>query len=890
MNIYMKFYYYLLSGYRNGNNKNQQSRQINADLVKYSNMTIRELLESLDTSAEGLTESDAKERLKDFGLNEIAHEKTPAWYSLLLLNFTNPFNILLIFLASVSFAIGEIDAVYIISVMILLSVVMRFIQEYRSNLAAEKLKALVSTKVTVLRRSDETSESKKEDIDIKYIVPGDIIYLSAGDMLPGDVRLISSKDVYVSQGALTGESLPIEKDVSLLSANSNNPLELPNMCYLGTNILNGTALAVVVTTGNTTFFGCMAKSLTGYRPLTSFDIGVNKVSWLLIRFIFVMVPVVFFLNWMTKGSWLEAFLFSLSVAVGLTPEMLPMIVTTNLARGAINMSRHKVVVKRLNAIQNFGAMDILCTDKTGTLTQDKIILDKYLDIRGEESDEVLNYGYLNSFYQTGLKNLLDVAVLEHIEVRKILHLDTDYQKIDEIPFDFTRRRMSVIVSKNPLQHLLICKGAVEELLEVSAQVRENGVVLPLTDEIRRRINELKMSLNEDGLRVLAVGYKEIPHPSTKEYKTSDENNLIILGMLAFLDPPKISTAEALKKLNQYHVQVKILTGDNELVTSKICRWVNLKIDGALTGSQIDNLSDVELNSLVESTTIFTKLSPMQKSRIITSLKFNGHTVGYLGDGINDAPSLREADIGISVDTGVDIAKESADIIMLEKNLLFLGEGVIEGRKTFANILKYIKMALSSNFGNVFSILGASALLPFLPMQAIQILVQNLLYDISQISIPFDNVDEDFLIKPRKWNPGGIAKFTLFIGPLSSIFDYTTFALMWFYFGANTIEQQSLFQTGWFVEGLLSQTLIVHMIRTQKIPFLQSLASFPLLLTTALVMAIGIYLPYSFVGINIGLTPLPGSYFPWLIATLISYCVLTQLVKVWFINRYHYWLD
>ena len=884
-----KIYNFFFFRFLPSNNHRNQSKQVEAALVKYSKMPLEDLFQSLNTNKQGLLKADAEKRIETFGLNEIAHERAPPWYVLLLRNFANPFIVLLIFLATVSFFIKEIDAVYIISVMVLLSVIMRFMQEYRSNQAAEKLKALVSTKATALRRESETAESKKEEIEIKYLAPGDIIYLSAGDMAPADVRLISAKDLYVSQSALTGESLPVEKDESLIPGNSENPLEMPNMCYLGTSIINGTALAIVVATGSQTYFGSMAKSITGYRPLTSFDIGVNKVSWLLIRFMFAMVPIVFFLNWFTKGSWLEAFLFSLSVAVGLTPEMLPMIVTANLARGAINMSKSKVVVKRLNAIQNFGAMDVLCTDKTGTLTQDKIILDKYLNIQGEESAEVLNYGYLNSFYQTGLKNLLDIAVLEHSDVAKRLNLDKNYRKIDEIPFDFSRRRMSVVLENKPEQHLLICKGAAEELLEICTEAKINGSVVPLTEEIKSQINHLKTDLNEDGLRVLVVAYREVSSPVSKEYSVIDENHLILLGVLAFLDPPKQSTAAALAKLKTYCVQIKILTGDNELVTRKICSWVNLKIEGSLSGAQMEKLTDAELHDLVEKTTIFTKLSPTQKSRIIAALKSNGHTVGYLGDGINDAPALREADIGISVDTAVDIAKESADIIMLEKNLLFLGQGVIEGRKTFGNIIKYIKMTLSSNFGNVFSILGASAILPFLPMQPIQILVQNLLYDISQISIPFDHVDKEFLLKPRKWNPIGIVKFTLFIGPISSIFDYTTFALMWFYFKANTPMQQSLFQSGWFIEGLLSQTLIVHMIRTQKIPFLQSIASIPLLVTTAIIMAIGICIPYSYIGKNIGLVPLPLSYFPWLIATLVSYCVLTQIVKVWFIKKYQYWL-
>jgi Mg2+-importing ATPase len=884
-----RIHHFLYSRVLPNNNHREKNKLIEANLVKDAKMPIHDLLKSLETTDQGLLESEAKERLKKFGLNEIAHEKPPSWYLLLLRNFLNPFNILLLFLALVSFLIGEMDAVYIISFMVFVSILMRFFQEYRSNQAAEKLKALVSTKATVLRRETETSTPNKEELEIKYLVPGDIICLSAGDMLPADVRLIVAKDLFTSQSALTGESLPVEKDESFIPGTSENPLEMPNMSYLGASVLNGTAIAVVVATGDQSYFGSMAKGITGYRPLTSFDIGVNKVSWLLIRFMFVMVPIVFLLNGLTKGSWFEAFLFALSVAVGLTPEMLPMIVTANLARGAINMSKRKVVVKRLNSIQNFGAMDVLCSDKTGTLTQDKIILDKYLNLDGKENNDVLNYGYLNSFYQTGLKNLLDSAVLEHKEAGERLNLSKNYKKIDEIPFDYTRRRMSVIVESGPGKHLLICKGAAEELLGICTQAKVNGSIVPITEEIRNKIDRLKTDLNEDGLRVLVVAYREISKEGPAVYHPSDESNLIALGVLAFLDPPKQNAADALAKLREYNVEVKVLTGDNEIVTRKICSWVNLPIEGSLTGEEIEKLDDDQLRDAVEKITIFTKLSPLQKTRIINALKSNDHTVGFLGDGINDAPALREADIGISVDTAVDIAKESADIIMLEKNLLFLGDGVIEGRKTFGNIIKYIKMALSSNFGNVFSILGASAILPFLPMQAIQILVQNLLYDMSQVTIPFDNVDKEFLIKPRKWNPAGIAKFTLFIGPISSIFDYTTFALMWFYFGANTIANQALFQSGWFVEGLLSQTLIVHMIRTSKIPFIQSIASAPLLITTAIIMAIGIYLPYSFIGASIGLVPLPLSYYPWLIATLIGYCVLTQIVKVWFIKKYNYWL-
>ena len=864
---------------------------LSENLLKYSRKNINEVFTDLETENDGLVACEAKEKLEKYGWNEISHEKPPTWYHLLFKSYWNPLNILLTVLGVISYILGDTDGMLIIAVMVALSVGIRFVQEFRSNLAAEKLKALVSTKATVIRRGDYRSPPVKYDIPMKNLVPGDVIFLSAGDMIPADVRLISSKELFVSQSALTGEAMPVEKYDKLTDKESSitNPIDMPNLCFVGTNILNGTATAVILTTGNNTYFGSMAKTIAGYRPLTGFDIGVNKVTWLLIRFMFVMVPVVFFINGFTKGDWIEALLFALSVAVGLTPEMLPMIVTTNLARGAVNMAKSKVIVKRLNSIQDFGAMNILCTDKTGTLTQDRIILEKHLSLEGEDNEQVLQYGYLNSYYQTGLKNLLDLAVLEHKDVHEELHLDKAYRKIDEIPFDFIRRRMSVIVEKTPQLDLLICKGAVEEMLEVCTQARANGEPVPLTDTVREQILKLRDELNEDGLRVLAVAYKELPADPKKEYKAKDENSLVLMGFLAFLDPPKQTALAAIDELQKANVQVKVLTGDNEVVTRKICSWVGLEVEYLLNGHDVEAMSNDELRAVVDRTTVFAKLAPLQKSRVIAMLKANGHTVGFLGDGINDAPALREADVGISVDTAVDIAKESADIIMLEKSLMFLKDGVIEGRKTFGNIIKYIKMAVSSNFGNVFSVLGSSAIFPFLPMMPLQLLVQNLLYDISQITIPFDTVDPDFLQRPRKWDTKGIARFMIFIGPISSIFDYTTFALMWFVFGADTIAKQALFQSGWFVEGLLTQTLIVHMLRTQKIPFIQSVASFPLLLSTSLIMAIGIYIPYSFIGASIGMVLLPGSYFPWLIVTLISYCALVQIVKIWFIKRFRYWL-
>ena len=734
---------------------------------------------------------------------------------------------------------------------------------------------------------------RAQELPISALVPGDIVHLSAGDMVPADVRLLSAKDLFVSQAMLTGESLPLEKYPLLPSPRSlaRSPLELETASFMGTNVVSGTATAVVVATGDTTYFGAMARDIVGARPLTSFDIGVNRVSWMLIRFLLVMTPLVFLINGITKGDWLESLLFAVSVAVGLTPEMLPMIVTANLAKGAVMMARRKSIVKRLNAIQNFGAMDILCTDKTGTLTQNRVILERHLDIHGNEDSQVLALAWLNSFHQTGLKNLLDVAVLEYADQLELVGKVQHYQKVDEIPFDFVRRRMSVIV-RNGGKNLLVCKGAIEEVLGLCAFADENAAapegVVPFTDEMRRNVREITRDLNEDGLRALAVAYKELP-PEDRAYTVADEKELVLAGYVAFLDPPKETAREAIAALNEHGVAVKIITGDNEVVTRKICKEVGLAVDLAMAGKDVAALADAELAEAAERTTIFTKMSPLEKSRVIRALQSKGHTVGYLGDGINDAAALKDADVGISVDTAVDIAKESADIILLEKSLLVLEEAVIEGRKTFANIIKYIKMTASSNFGNVFSVLVASVFLPFLPMLPIQLLIQNLLYDISQVSIPWDDVDRDYLTQPRKWDAGGVARFMVFIGPISSIFDIVTFIVMWHVFGADSVEKQSLFQSGWFVVGLLTQTLIVHMIRTQHIPFIQSRAATPVILLTVSIMAIGIYLPFSPLGAHVGMVPLPMSYFPWLIGILLSYCLLTQLIKRFYIRRFGQWL-
>ena len=705
-------------------------------------------------------------------------------------------------------------------------------------------------------------------------------------MIPADVRLIATKDLFLSQSTLTGESLPTEKHPELPDKKEKNPLELVNLCFMGTAVVSGSGTAVVAETGSHTYLASLAKTVSGRKPRTSFDKGVNGVTMLLLRFMLIMAPLVFLINGVVKGNWVEAFTFGLSVAVGLAPEMLPVIVTANLAKGAITMSKKKVIVKNIDAIQDFGSMNILCTDKTGTLTQDKIVLQRHLDPYGQESTDVLKYAYLNSFYQTGLKNLLDIAVLDHNQELASLDIEKNYQKFDEIPFDFVRRRMSVVVEEMGKQHILICKGAVEEILKVCTQLKVDDKVLPMDESVHTKVADLQEKLNSEGLRVVAVAYKVMPTDQL-HYAITDESNLILLGNIAFLDPPKDSAAQAIKALKRNGVEIKIITGDNEIITRKICKDVGLTVQKVLLGSDIDSLSDDELVLSAATTTIFAKFSPTQKAKVIQVLRKKGNIVGYMGDGINDAAALREADVGISVDTAVDIAKESADIILLEKNLLILESGVVEGRKTFANIIKYIRMGTSSNFGNMFSVLGASAILPFLPMQPVQILINNLLYDFSQTGIPFDDVDREDLIKPPKWKVDNIRRFMIFIGPISSIFDYSTYALMWFVFGATSVDNQALFQTGWFVESLMTQTLIVHVIRTPKIPFFQSRASLPMLLITGTVMAIGMYLPFSPIAAGLGFVPLPAVYFLWLALILTCYCVLTQFVKTWFIKKYGY---
>jgi Mg2+-importing ATPase len=875
------------------------------DLAEAAKADQAAALTRLRSNPSGLTWAEARRRLEEFGPNELASQKPPPWPVVLWHALKHPFNGVLTALAAVSFATGDLKAGIVMLSMIVLSAGLRFWQEMKSQVQAESLRKLVHNETTVLRAENKDVDRKPNaldhlasDIPTRELVPGDIVKLSAGDMIPADLRLLESRDMFVTQSALTGEAMPVEKYEPERKLKPSEPamreglpvevLDSPHLLFMGSSIVSGTSKALILATGNHTYFGAMAEKLTGKRPLTAFDRGVKSVSWLLIKFMLVMAPTVFLINGLMKHDWLDAFLFAVAIAVGLTPEMLPMIVNANLARGAIAMSRQKTIVKHLHAIQNFGAMDILCTDKTGTLTQDRVVLIRHLDSHGSESKRVLEHAYLNSLFQTGLKNLLDRAVIDRAEQLGLREAAKTWWKEDEIPFDFVRRRMSVVLTQSKKEHILICKGAVEEMLDICSEVEDGGRAKTITSEMREQLKTLRDRLNEDGLRVVAVGYKRLPkeHPPLT---VKDEGNLVFSGFVAFLDPAKETTAEALRLLQGHGITVKILTGDNAIVARKICRDVGLDVQHIATGAEVEVLDEVALTDLAERTTIFAKLSPNQKARVVRVLKAHGHTVGFMGDGINDATALREADVGISVDSAVDVAKEAADIILLEKSLLVLERGVIEGRRTFGNVIKYIKMTASSNFGNVFSVLVASAFLPFLPMLAVQLLVQNLLYDFSQIAIPWDYMDEDFIKKPRQWSAGTIATFMVCIGPVSSIFDILTFWVMWHVFGANTLAEQSLFQSGWFIVGLLTQTLIVHMIRTEKIPFIQSTAAPVVLATTAVVMALGIWLPFSPLAPAIRLQPLPSAYFIYLPLVLLAYCLLTQLVKVVYIRRFKSWL-
>jgi len=843
-----------------------------------------EALAILGTSAKGLTSEEAEHRLEEYGPNELARGKHLGFWADIFQRCRGPLVVQLLVIALVSGIIGQIASTAIVGAMILLSVGLSYVLDRRSGRAVESLGKRVQSRTHVLRDGQEA------EIKISDVVPGDVVILHAGSIIPADLRLLAAKDFFVSQSALSGESMAIEKSAEAQPGPDQAVADMADACFLGSNVTSGTARGVVVNTGTRTLFGAIAERLTERREETSFDRGVRSFTWLMIRFMTVMVFAVFLIVGITKGNWVEALLFGLSIAVGLTPEMLPMIVTVNLAKGALTMAGKKVIVKRLPAIQNFGAIDTLCTDKTGTLTQDAVVLERHVGITGLESQDVLNYAYLNAYFQTGLRNLIDKAVLERTD----LDVEHNCRLVDELPFDFQRRRMSVVVDYEG-DHVLICKGAVEEIYSCCNRYQVGDEVFTLIDVIRADLFEEVEDLNSQGFRVLGIAYREFPRERTT-FTTADESQLILLGYIAFYDPPKDSAESALKLLTAAGVRMKVLTGDNGLVTRKVCQDVGLPVDRIVTGAELAKLSPDELTRVAQDVDVFVKLSPVQKERIVRALQASRHVVGFMGDGINDAPALKAADVGISVDSAVDVAKEAADIVLLEKSLQVLEEGIIEGRKVFANITKYIRMGASSNFGNMFSVVGASYLLPFLPMQPIQILTNNLLYDFSQTGIPSDRVDEELIARPLKWNIDNIKRFMVFIGPISSIFDYATFGLMWFVFrcsgygdaalgAGQRLHLVSLFQTGWFVESLLTQTLIVHIIRTRRVPFVGSRASLPMTLTTLAVMGVGAWLPYSPFAGALGMVPLPPLYWAWVVCFLVAYAVLTHGVKTWFIGRF-----
>jgi Mg2+-importing ATPase len=853
-----------------------------------------ELFTRLGSSPTGHSSATAALALSHAGPNTVTAGGRHSFLRDLLERCRNPLVIQLLVIATVCYLTGDIPSTVIVGGMVFLSVILSYIQEARSTRAVEKLQKLVKTTVNVLRDGKET------DVPLEAIAPGDVVVLAAGSLIPADLRILVSKDFFVTQSALTGESMPVEKNADPSQPAGRAPFDFTNACFMGSNVLSGSARGIVLVTGSATYFGSLAEKLGAKRDLTSFDRGVKSFTWLMIRFMLVMVSITFLIRGFRTHEWLEALLFGLAVAVGLTPEMLPMIMTVCLSKGALMMSRKKVIVKHLHAIQNFGAMDVLCTDKTGTLTQDHVVLERYVDVTNRQSEDVLRYAYMNSFYQTGLRNLLDRAILMHTD----LDVERNCRKVDEIPFDFKRRRMSVVIDHED-RHVLICKGAVEEVTAVCDNYQVDEDINPLIRLIRDDLMDEYRHLSADGYRVLAIAYREFDR--TKQvFAVADESEMTLLGYIAFFDPAKETSAKAIEALTRSGVAVKILTGDNELVTRKVCTDVGMSISRIVTGPQLAAMDDAGFIREVGEANVFARLTPDQKEKVIKTLRAGGHVVGFMGDGINDVLAMKAADVGISVDTAVDVAKESADIILLEKSLLVLEDGIIEGRKVFGNIIKYIKMGASSNYGNMFSVVGAACFLPFQPMLPIQILVNNLLYDFSQTGIPLDHVDQEYLDRPRRWNIKSIQKFMVYIGPISSIFDYATFFLMLYLFNCRVLDLASpaafaarfahpkdsdgtyaaaLFHTAWFVESLLTQTMIVHIIRTNRIPFIQSRASGAMLLTTLAVMVVGCWLPYSPFATLIGLVPLPAVFFLWLALFLLTYSVLTHVVKTWFTRRF-----
>ena len=866
-----------------------QKTESEKNLRHYAFLSLEEVYSELSAVPEGLTSEQAQERQEEFGKNVITSGTKNTALHRLREAVINPFNVVLFIISAITFFTDVVYSsepdyltVSIILLLIGVSSLVAFVQSQRSNAASEKLSKMISNTANVLR------DGNAIEIPMDEIVPGDMIRLSAGDMIPADIRFLTTKDAFIAQAALTGESNPVEKFSKPSKTTDDALTDLANIGFMGSNMVSGIATGIVLATNNETYIGSMAKTLSGDRAKNSFERGVDSVSGLLIRLMLIMVPVVFLINGLTKGDWGSALLFAITIAVGLTPEMLPVIMTSTLAKGAVSMSKHKVIVKTLGAIQTFGEMDILCTDKTGTLTEDRIVLEKYMNLLGEDDTRILRHAYLNSYFQTGLKNLLDLAIINRAVQQDMEGVLPSYTRVDEIPFDFSRRRMSVVLEDKTGKRQLITKGAVEEIMSISSFAEMDGQIVPLTEEYRRRAMETYAKYNFDGLRMIAVAQKN-EVPGIEKFSVADECNMVLIGFVGFLDPPKESAATAIKALREHGVRTVVLTGDSEGVAVKVCGKVGVNADGYLTGKEVEKMDDSQLLAAVKTCDLFAKLSPSQKERVVQAFQTNGHTVGYMGDGINDAPPLHQADVGISVDSAVDIAKETADIILLKKDLMVLEQGVVEGRKTFGNIVKYIKMAASGNFGNMISVIAASLFLPFLPMLPIQILTQNLLCDFSQLGIPFDSVDKEYLLKPRKWETKSIKSFMAFMGPLSSVFDILCFIIMWYVIGANTTDLAPLFQGGWFVFGTVSQVLVIHMIRTAKTPFTQSWAAAPLLISTAIVALVAMAISFSPMAVGLDMATLPLKFIPWLILLLAGYCISTQLLKAVYVKKFGEWL-
>jgi Mg2+-importing ATPase len=835
--------------------------------VRFHTLREDELFSTLHTTAQGLSSEQASAHRERYGPNEIAHFRKRPIILQFLDHFKNLLIIILLIAAVISFFVGEITDATIIVIIIIASVSLDFYQEYKADNAAELLRQKIITRATVYR------DGKKQEMPISDLVPGDLIYLSAGDIVPADARVISARDFFLNQSVLTGEPYPVEKK-SVVADPKTPVTEAENYIFLGTSVVSGSAHAIIVKTGLSTEFGRIAKTLVARPPETEFERGLKQFSFLMTKIVFFLVIFVFFINALFRHGILDSLLFSVALAVGLTPELLPMILSLNLSKGSIAMSEKGAIVKHPAAIQNFGSMDTLCTDKTGTLTENKIAVIRHLDTYGNDSEKVLLYSYINSSFQTGLKSPLDDAILAY----RVIDLQ-QCQKVDEIPFDFIRKRLSIAVVQEK-EHFLITKGAPEEILGICSSLDQDGTVRELADEDRDRIIRLYLALSADGFRTLAVCYRHLD-VEQKMFSIEDEREMTFLGFVSFIDPPKESAHESLQMLAQSGIDLKILTGDNDLVTKKTCDLIGLEVTGMLSGGEIQQMDGETLSRVVEDVTIFYRMTPVQKNRVITALRRNGHVVGFLGDGINDAPSIREADVGISVENAVDIAKESADIILLHRDLRILNEGVREGRKTFGNTMKYILMGTSSNFGNMFSVAGASLFLPFLPMLPVQILLNNLLYDVSQSTIPTDNVDDSYIRTPRKWNMQFIQRFIMVFGPISSIFDFLTFFILLFIFGAGA----SLFQTAWFIESICTQTLVIFVIRTRTIPFYTSKPSMLLIASTLLIIVIAAILPFTFIGSFFGFVQPPVTFFAALAILAGGYLVMVELAKQWFYRKY-----